>query len=181
VYARDETANNASQPRRAEAESRLEALKARLAAWRAAALGAAAAAAAIALMWFAGLEPPLREATAPERYVAMLQGQQGETGFLVTMEMEERRVLVRPVAAEAPAPRKAYELWAMREGGKAPLTLGLVETGASTTFKAPPELERSELEEGLELCITLEAPSGAPSGQQMGEIIFAGNLVRQTP
>lgn len=164
-----------------DVRSRIRSLQHSLAAWRMAAVGAAVAAAAvIALAWFGGLEMPLRQAEPPARYVAMLQGDKGDTGFVVTFDMEQKTCAIRTLLPDLPK-EKAYELWALLKNGKAPMSLGLVGTRAYAMVDMPEKLSPENLEKGIRLAISLEPPSGAPSAQSMGKIVYAGDLIKLTP
>lgn len=158
----------------------IEALQRSLAAWRMAAIGAAAAAAAIALAWFGGLDMPLRPGAPPERYVAMLRSDTGETGFVVTFDMEDKTCAIRKMAPDLPA-AKAYELWAMMKNDKPPMSLGIIGADSYSTTTMPLELHPTELEKGVKLAISMEPPGGAPLKSQMGPVIFAGELIKLTP
>jgi len=158
----------------------IDALRQSLAAWRMAALGAATAAAAIALMWFGGLAPPMSQQHPPLRYVAMLQGEKGDTGFVVSMAMDDMRFVIRPVSAKA-LDAKSYELWALMKDGKKPMTLGLVGTEAYAMMDAPPEIDSNELDKGIQLAISVEPSGGAGKGNPMGPVVFAGDFIRLMP
>lgn len=160
--------------------AQIEEIKRSLAIWRFATVGAVAAACALALVWIGGVESPLNPAIPAERYVAMLQNKAGETGFVVTMDMNERQFAIRPVSAKTP-PSKSYELWCIMPESRMAMTVGLVGTEAYTMMDLPAQLSRQELEKGVELAISLEPEGGAPSGKSMGPIMFAGLLVKQTP
>lgn len=156
-------------------------MKRSLAVWRYATVGAVAAAVALALVWIGGIQSPFNPAPPPaERYVAMLQSKNGETGFVVTMEMGQKQFAIRPVSAKTP-PSMSYELWCIMPGKKGAMTVGLVGTEAYAMMGAPAELSREELEKGVQLAISLEPKGGAPEGRSMGPIMFAGLLVKQTP
>lgn len=163
-----------------DVKSRIQALQHSLAAWRMAAVGAAAAAATIALAWFGGLNVPLQQAEPPARYVAMLQGDKGDTGFVVTFDMEQKTCAIRTLLPDLPK-EKAYELWALLKNGKAPMSLGLVGTSAYAMVDMPEKLDPEHLEKGVRLAISLERPTGAPSPQAMGKIVYAGDLIKLTP
>ena len=170
----------ASQPLPALANQLAE-LKRSIAAWRFATMATAAAALALALVWMGGLDAPFRQVAPEERYVAMLQSNAGEIGFVITMNMKDKVFAIRPVAAKTP-PAKSYELWAMmKDSGKAPMTLGLVGTGAYAMMDAPAEIDHEMLEKGVKLAISLEPEGGAPAGKSMGPIMFAGLLMKLTP
>ena len=173
-------ASNTSQPL-AELASQMVQLKRNLAAWRFGAMTAVAASLALVLVWMGGFESPFRQATPEERYVAMLQGDDGDTGFVITMNMHGKQFAIRQVSAQVPD-NKVYELWAiMKDGKKEPMTLGLVGTGAYAMMDAPLVIDRKELEKGVQLAVSLEPMGGAPAGRPMGPVMYAGLLVKLTP
>jgi anti-sigma-K factor RskA len=144
-------------------------------------MSAVAASVALAFIWMGGLDSPFKQAPAEERYVAMLQSDKGDTGFVITMNMHGKQFAIRPVSAQVPAD-KVYELWAiMKDGNKQPMTLGLVGTGAYAMMDAPNEIDRNELEKGVQLAVSLEPAGGAPKGASMGPVMFAGLLIKLTP
>ena len=156
-------------------------LKRSLAMWRVATMTAVAASLALAVIWMGGLDTSFRQAPPEERYVAMLQSDTGETGFVITMNMHGKQFAIRPVSAQTPT-SKSYELWAiMKDGQKTPMTLGLVGTGAYAMMDAPVEIDRKMLDKGVQLAISLEPEGGAPAGKPMGPVMFAGLLVKLTP
>ena len=134
---------------------------------------------ALALVWMGGLDSPFRQVAPEERYVALLQSNAGETGFVITMNMKSRQFAIRPAAAKTP-PAKSYELWAMMKDDKPPMTLGLVGTGAYAMRDAPVEIDHEMLEKGVKLAISLEPEGGASAGKSMGPVMFAGLLVKQS-
>lgn len=171
----------AGSSRLAELAEQLVDLKRSLAVWRFATMSAVAAALALAVVWMGGLDTPFRQPPPEERYVAMLQSDKGETGFVVTMNMHGKQIAIRTVSAQEPT-SKSYELWAiMKDGKKTPMTLGLVGTGAYAMMDAPEEIDQKMLEKGVQLAISLEPEGGAPAGNSMGPIMFAGLLVKLTP
>lgn len=165
----------------AELASQLVELKRSLAVWRFAAMSAVAASVALAFIWMGGLGSPFGQAPPEERYVAMLQSDKGETGFVITMNLHGKQFAIRPVSAQVPAD-KVYELWAiMKDDKKSPMTLGLVGTGAYAMMDAPLEIDRKELEKGVQLAVSLEPAGGAPTSASMGPVMFAGLLIKLTP
>ena len=144
-------------------------------------MAAAAAAIALAFVWIGGLDSPFRQIVPEERYVAMLQSNAGETGFIITMDMKAGQFAVRPVSAKTP-PSMSYELWAMmKDDQMPPMTLGLVGTGAYAMMDAPAEISHEMLEKGVQLAISLEKEGGSLAGNSMGPVMFAGLLMKQTP
>ena len=155
-------------------------LKRSLSVWRYATMTAMAAALALAVVWLGGLQSPFQPAAPEERYVAMLKSDDGKMGFVVTMDMNGKQFAIKPMAAKQPD-GQSYELWAIMKDKKNPMTLGLVGTSAYAMMEAPPMLDRKELDKGVELAISMEPKGGAPKGQPMGPVMFAGLLVKQTP
>lgn len=154
----------------------VEKLRHRLAFWRVSAIGGSLAALLLAAVWLGGLLGT--DATA-ERYVAMLNSQQGETGFLVTVDASAAKLLIRSLGA-APPKSKAYELWLMKDDGSVPKTLGIVQPGKFVTLDMASDMPKDDWEAGPKLAISLEPPEGAPSGRAMGPIVYAGSVIRQT-
>jgi len=164
----------------AQVEAQMTALQHSLALWRSAAVGAAAFAAAIAILWFGGMEPPMVQPALKSQYVAMLQGDRGRTGFLVTVEPEKQRLMIRSMGPEAPESMR-YELWLIKPDGSEPATLGFVSAGDFMIMDVPDPMKTAKLGNGIKLAISLESESGAPSGNAMGPVVFAGKLMKQTP
>lgn len=184
LWRRIEVASGLARGARASAPSdpghQIALLKQRVAAWRLAAVGAAAAAAVAFVLWLGNAGAPLAPPTSGARYVAMLRGTEGQTAFLVTVEPEMERLVIRAMVP-GPPPSKSYELWLMRKDGSTPATLGLVPAGEFMTMPVPGRLKDWDLSSGAQLAISLEPRGGAPEGRSMGKIVFAGELVRQTP
>lgn len=169
-----------SRPESSPLANRIESLRRSLAAWRMAAIGAAAVTAAIALAWVGGLDTPFRPGVPANRYVAMLKSDTGETGFVVTVDMNDKSCAIRKIAPKLP-PSKAYELWAMIKNGKPPMSLGVVGPEEFVTTPMPTDLDPEMLREGVQLAISLEPPGGAPQKHSMGPVVFAGELVKLAP
>lgn len=156
-------------------------LKRSLSIWRYATMSAMAAALALAVVWLGGLQSPLQTPPAPEeRYVAMLKSDDGKMGFVVTVSMKGNQFAIKPVEVTQPQDG-SYELWAIMKDKKAPMTLGVVGTDEYAMMDAPPMLDRKELDKGIELAVSMEPKGGAPKGQPMGPVMFAGLLVKATP
>lgn len=164
----------------ADLAGQLVELKRSLSIWRYATMSAVAAAVALAFVWLGGLQSPFQPSVPDERYVAMLKSDDGKMGFVVTMDMNGKQFAIKPVSAKQPE-GQSYELWAIMKDQKKPMTLGLVGTSAYAMMDAPPMLDREELDKGVELAVSMEPKGGAPKGQPMGPVMFAGLLVKQTP
>ncbi len=153
-------------------------LERRVSLWRGATV-ALAALAVVALALVGKFGVPGFESTAAQRYVAMLHNGEGHMGYVVTVEPEARRVLVRNMGTAAPA-KKDFELWLMYRNGSKPL--GLVRRDGSMTMSLPKEVQVAQLEHDAQVVVCLEPKGGRPPGKLgMGPIVYSGNLVRQTP
>lgn len=153
-------------------------LKRRVSLWRGATM-ALAALAVVALAFIGRFGLPGFEPAAAQRYVAMLHNDEGRMGYVVTVEPEARRVLVRNMGTAAPA-KKDFELWLMYPSGSE--RLGLVRRDGSMSMPLPKEVQVAQLEQNTQVVVCLEPEGGRPVGQPgMGPIVYSGNLVRQTP
>ncbi|MCH9809469.1 MAG: anti-sigma factor [Alphaproteobacteria bacterium] len=138
--------------------------------WRTAALtGYAIAASLLAFVIF-------REApAAPEdHFVAVFQNDDKQPAFIMSIDLESREVIVRPVTAE-PAQGKTYQLWIASDqlGGK-PRSLGLIGDATKPTRKTLPY--DSELLVAATFGISIEPEGGSPTGTPTGKAIH-GRLI----
>ncbi len=139
-------------------------------AWRSPALwrGTTAAALALAavLAFFALTPKPL----APEPLLAALSAQ-GSPGavFLVRVGEGGRATVTAVGRLNVPLDR-TLELWALREGAPAPVSLGLLPGGGRT-------LLRASLAAGTRLLVSQEPTGGSPSGAPTGPVVYSGLLV----
>lgn len=137
--------------------------------------GGAAVATSIVLAVLLGVRTLLPQAPSPERYLALLQGPDRSTGWVVEVTAGQRLRLL-PVAPTQPAPAgKAYQFWTKPEGANAPTSLGLVNSQASTDLPAAmlPALGPQQLFE-----LTLESDTGSSTGRPTGPVLFLGKTVR---
>ena len=168
-----------SAPARAAAAEQAGSLRRRLAAWRISAVAATAAALVLGAILVGRFGLPGLDPVEPERYVAMLLSDAGEMGYVVTVEPEARRILVRNMGVEAP-PQKDFELWIMHRGGAEPL--GVIKRDDSMTMPLPRRLQIASLSQDAKIVVCVEPQGGRPPSREgMGPIVYAGNLVRQTP
>jgi len=141
----------------------LEKLWRNLALWRGATFGAAALAAGLA---FLVLTPkPL----APEPLLAALspQGSPGAV-FLVRVGERGQATVIAVGRLNIPLDR-TLELWALREGAPAPVSLGLLPGGGRT-------LLRANVTAGTRLLVSQEPTGGSPTGAPTGPVVYAGLL-----
>ncbi|MEC9367624.1 MAG: anti-sigma factor [Pseudomonadota bacterium] len=143
------------------------ALQKRIVRWRAAAItGFASAAVLAALMVFGQTTRPSDE----RRFVAVFQKDDRQPAFLLSIDLETRELVIRPVAAD-PQPGKTYQLWIKADAiGPAPKSLGLLEAISSPTRKHLPDIDPQVLKAAL-FGISVEPEGGSPTGQPTGPAI----------
>ena len=89
--------------------------------------------------------------------------------FVASVTPDGRALVLKPIAAQAPAGR-SYELWSV-PGSGAPRSLGLVSDAQATTVL------RSRLLDGTAaFAVRLEPSGGSPSGAPTGPIVSLGKL-----
>jgi anti-sigma-K factor RskA len=144
--------------------------------WRAAAIAASAIAASLLL--FAGY----REHTRPEQQktlVAVLQKDAQSPAFLVSVDLEQKRLTIRAVSAP-PHPGKSYELWLVHDDLKTPRSLGVIGEGPFTTVQPKLAAYAPKTIEQATLAVSLEPEGGSPTGAPTGPVLFSGKLIQAT-
>lgn len=150
----------------------LAALRNKVGRWRASALVASAIAASLAV--FVGVKefapkPPSRN------LVAVLQKDAASPAFLVTVDVDNKLMTVRPVAAQR-EPGKSYELWLVHDSLGAPKSLGLIdEPGAMR--KPALGAYKPDVIENATYAVSLEPEGGSTTGAPTGPVVFAGKLI----
>jgi anti-sigma-K factor RskA len=133
--------------------------------WRAAAAGAMALAASLAVV-LVTRGPP-----RPAQLAMVLPHRPGEGGWLV--EVNDRGELhVQASGALSRAADRDYELWALAEGADRPLPLGLMPLSNTTVIKANKLPSRK-----YQLLVSLEPKGGSPTGLPTGPVMYAGDVV----
>ena len=145
-------------------------LRTQLAWWRTAALagyGLAAILAAVILT-----RPPSPSPTA--RFVAVFQSNDEQPAFVMSVDLETREIVIRPVTAK-PVQGKTYQLWIAsdRLGGE-PKSLGLLDD-ASRPIRKELQYPADLLQEAT-FGISLEPEGGSPTGRPTGKALH-GRLI----
>ncbi len=145
----------------------------RLSRWRTAALAASGIAAALAVG--IGLQESTRR-SAPHEYVAVLQKSADSPAFMVTVNLDQRSLIVRPVAASAPA-GKSYELWIIDQDKLgSPRSLGVIDAANVTAHPKLATYDRAVVQEAT-YAVTVEPEGGSPDGRPSGAPVFVGKLI----
>ena len=144
----------------------------RLQRWRTTALAASAIAASLLVTLGAQHYTPKPKT---KNLVAVLQKDAGSPAFLVTVNVDDRVMTVRPVAAKHEA-GKSFELWIIHDSLGKPKSLGVIDETQPTRG---PTLAayKSDVIEASTYAVTLEPEGGSPSGAPTGPVVFAGKMI----
>lgn len=147
-------------------DSNVVTLRRQLNRWRwSTAVASAAALVLVAVMAF----QPQPERTS-ESFVAVFQHDDQQPAFLLTVNLEDRQLNIRPVTAE-PKPDKSYQLWIKAdELGPNPRSVGVLGDQFELDRAALQEYDPALLREAT-FGISVEPPGGSPTGQPTGPAI----------
>lgn len=147
-------------------------LRSRLAFWRRSALAASALAASLIIAF------GVREMTPPPKsknLVAVLQKDAQSPAFLVSVDVDNKLMTVRPVAAKHEA-GKSFELWIIHDSLGAPKSLGLIDDSDIMQRPTLAAYKRDVIETAT-LAVSLEPEGGSPTGAPTGPVVFAGKMI----
>ncbi len=121
---------------------------------------AVASAAALVMVAVLMLQPQPQE----QSFIAVFQHDDQQPAFLLTVDLDQRSLNIRPVTAEA-KPDKSYQLWIKAdELGPKPKSVGVLgdqfELDQAALSQYDPELLRTAT-----FGISVEPPGGSPTGQ----------------
>ena len=142
-----------------------------LALWRGLTAGGFALATLLAAMLVLRTAAPLPQT----RYMVVLVAPQDRAPGWVMQTSSEHKIELIPLGAmEIPAD-KALELWTKADNWNAPISLGLVKPGerVQVSLDKIPGVQANQLFE-----LTLEPPTGSPTGRPTGPIHFIGRSVK---
>ena len=139
--------------------------------WRTFAAASFIAAVALAIAQWQRAAAP---GTAP--LVVVLAGSDAKPALIATAAHGDRYLTVKTIGNAAPAPGRAFELWALPQAG-APQSLGVIPSGAlvRVPLRAPVEETLSNIPA---LAVSLEPPGGSPTGQPTGPVLYSGSIER---
>lgn len=144
--------------------------------WRATAIAASALAASLLLV------VGYREMTRPEpekSFVAVLQKDAQSPAFLVSVDLEQKLLTIRAVAAPH-HPGKSYELWLVHDDLKTPRSLGVIGDAPFTMVHPQLAAYAPKTIKEATLAVSLEPEGGSPTGAPTGPVLFAGKLIQAT-
>jgi anti-sigma-K factor RskA len=111
----------------------------------------------------------------PTTYLVVLVAPQNQAPGWVIQASNPREIQLIPLGVAQIPTDKALEFWTKADGWQGPVSLGLVKPGQtlSVPLDRLPPLEPNQLFE-----LTLENPSGSPTGKPTGPIQFIGRAVK---
>jgi anti-sigma-K factor RskA len=123
--------------------------------------------------------PPPKLPERPNRFTALLQRDAASPAFILTVDLADKTMTVRRVAAEVPVGR-SYELWMVSNQYPAPRSLGVVQSGE---FTQPTQLASypAETIHDATYAISLEPEGGSPTGTPTGPVLWTGKLIETVP
>jgi anti-sigma-K factor RskA len=171
-----ETLNlDAPAPRRERAAATRPGLWENLRFWHWLGMGASALAAAclVLLLATSGQRGAFHAPTVPFMASTMTQTD-GQVGWTATMDIQQARIIVVPVAPASFAQGKAPQLWLVPAGQK-PISVGMIAAHAPTTLRLDRAL-LAQLGPTAALAVSVEPIGGSPTGQPTGPVIAKGAI-----
>lgn len=98
----------------------------------------------------------------------------GHVGWTATMDIQQARIIVVPVAPATLVQGKAPQLWLVPAGQK-PISVGMIAANAPTTLKLDSAL-LARLGPTAALAVSVEPIGGSPTGQPTGPVIAKGAI-----
>nr|WP_199042076.1 anti-sigma factor [Dyella sp. ASV24] len=143
--------------------------------WHWIGLGASTLAAACLLLLVITTGPHIAPSSPAVPFMASSIAQtDGHVGWTATMDIQQARIIVVPVAPESFTQGKAPQLWLVPSGQK-PISVGMIATHAPTTLKLDRAL-LARLGPTAALAVSVEPVGGSPTGQPTGPIIATGAI-----
>ena len=143
--------------------------------WRMSAIAASALAASLALVIGVREFGPK---TPSKNLVAVLQKDAASPAFLVSVDIDNKLMTVRPVAAKREK-GKSYELWIVQDSLGAPKSLGVIDDD-NPMRRATLAAYKPDVIESATLAVSLEPEGGSPTGAPTGPVVFTGKLIEST-
>lgn len=144
----------------------------RLKFWRRTAAITSAMAASLLAVFLAREFTPQPKA---KNLVAVLQKDAQSPAFLVSVDIDNKLMTVRPVAAKHEA-GKSFELWLIHDSLGKPRSLGLIDDPAVIRPAQLANYDKNVIENAT-LAVSLEPEGGSPTGDPTGPVLFAGKMI----
>jgi anti-sigma-K factor RskA len=139
-------------------------------AWRSVAVWRGVSAALALAAAFAGIA--ILSRPEPATYATALAPAGAPAPAFLAQMAPDGSLMVRPLAPVQVAQGKDLELWALPEGAKAPVSLGVLPSiGRSVSMRGLPT-------GATQILVSLEPAGGSPTGQPTGPVMYSGTLKR---
>lgn len=112
------------------------------------------------------------------QWVAALQSDASDPGFILTVDAASRRYTVRRVGPP-PAAGKSYELWIVPSKFGEPHSIGVID-GEFTVSGSLAGYDAAAVNNSI-YAVTVEAKGGSPSGKPTAQPLWAGKLYESVP
>lgn len=112
------------------------------------------------------------------QWVAALQSDASDPGFILTVDAASRRYTVRRVGPP-PAAGKSYELWIVPSKFGEPHSIGVID-GEFTVSGGLAGYDAAAVNNSI-YAVTVEAKGGSPSGKPTAQPLWAGKLYESVP
>jgi anti-sigma-K factor RskA len=119
------------------------------------------------------------KAIEPARFTAVLQRDAASPAFILTVDLADRTMTVRRVAADDPV-GKSFELWLVSNRYPAPRSLGVVQPGEFTRPSQLAAFDTDTIRDAV-FAISLEPEGGSPTGAATGPVLWTGKLIETLP
>lgn len=146
----------------------------RLGWWRGLSLVTTAAVAVLAVLL---ARTPTEVVTPAQQYIAVVNGEQSQPLWVVSVDARQGRLAIKSINATAPAATNSYGLWILPAGGAAPRSLGLLPTGTGSVDTELPVELRPLLASAQGLAVSLEPAGGSPTGAPTGPVVYQAAIL----
>lgn len=151
----------------------LEPLRRQVSFWRWFAVGASALAASLAV--YIGIGIALVTPDLETRYVAVLNEGDASPAWLVSIDIADRTLTIRPVA-DVTVAQKSLELWLVRGSESPPQSLGLLNPTQPLSIPISAAVSQDVYSKAV-LAVSLEPEGGSPTGLPTGPVVYQGTLL----
>ncbi len=175
VWTRIQGALNLDTPTRERTAATRPGLWENLRFWHWLGLGASTlAAACLVLLLATSVQRSVPHAPAIPFMASAITQSDGHVGWTATMDIQQARIIVVPVAPASFGQGKAPQLWLVPAGQK-PISVGMIAANAPTTLKLDSTL-LAQLGPTAALAVSVEPIGGSPTGQPTGPVIAKGAI-----
>ncbi len=138
--------------------------------------GMGATAALVALAIAVSVPSPAPQPLPATGQVAVVENQQNQPMWVITINPAARSLSARAVNAQAAAVDRAYELWMLPKSGP-PRSLGLLPVNGGVAHRQIPPGLLALLGQAQGLAISLEPAGGSPTGHATGPVLYQAPIV----